>query len=62
MGCFGARLRIVCGPNDALDGIAEYDIRDLIMGKECANQCATVDCDDEHSFWLLVLARAFVKP
>lgn len=37
MAGFGAGLRIVRGPNDALDGVTEDNVRDLIVGEKCAD-------------------------
>ncbi|KAG9768458.1 hypothetical protein KCU88_g7187, partial [Aureobasidium melanogenum] len=41
---------VIGGTDDALDGVVQDDVGDLVAGEEGADECATVNCDDEHLF------------
>lgn len=43
-------LIVVLRPDNALDGVFEHEVRDLIAAEECAGESATVDCNDEDLF------------
>lgn len=50
MTCFRAWLGIVCRSDNAFNGVAKDDVRDLIVSEECTDQRATVYGDHNDSF------------
>ncbi|KAG8626048.1 hypothetical protein KVT40_006449 [Elsinoe batatas] len=55
MRLFSTGLRILHRTNDPLNGILQYQIRDLIARYESANQCSTVHGNDENLFSTRIL-------
>lgn len=52
MARLGAGLRVVVRPDDALDGVAEDEVGDLVAGEEVAGESAAVDGYDEDTLCL----------
>lgn len=40
-------LRVLCRPDDPLDGLVEDNVGDLVTGQKCADQRPSIDCDDQ---------------
>lgn len=47
VGGLGTRLRVVSGTDNALDGVLEDQIGDLVARQQGPRQCAAVDGDDQ---------------
>ena len=44
------RFGVVCRADDALDGVVQNNVGDLVAGQECADKGSPVDSDDKDLF------------
>jgi hypothetical protein len=41
---------VVCRTDDALNGVVQNNVGDLVAGQECSDKCSPVDSDDKDLF------------